>query len=110
MAVPVLIFVATFAAGAVACARWLPELGAGRVGGLALLVVCGLLGMALAIAGLHIYEIVREIDRSTSLGTTTDKPDLLALGVINILREAGPLLGLAAAVYLLAPAGEDDNE
>ncbi|MDQ6820189.1 MAG: hypothetical protein M3076_07610 [Actinomycetota bacterium] len=82
----------------------------GRVGGLALLVVCGLLGMALAIAGLHIYEIVREIDCSTSLGSTTDKPDLLALGVINILREAGPLLGLAAAVYLLAPAGEDEDE
>jgi hypothetical protein len=106
VAVPVLIFVATFAGGAMASARWLPPLALGRVGGLAFFSVCGLLGMSLALIGIHVYEIVRQLDQVVpSLGVK--KQDVLASGLETTLRDTGPVLGLAIAVYLLAP-GEDE--
>jgi hypothetical protein len=35
-------------------------------------------------------------------------PGVVAHGLMAMLRDIGPILGLAAAVYLLAPAREDD--
>jgi hypothetical protein len=67
---------------------------------LALIVVSGLLGMTLAIVGLHIYEIV-ELE-NTTFGHGT----LLAGQLEGMLLDAGLLLGPAAIVYLLAPRAD----
>jgi hypothetical protein len=107
MAVPVLIFVATFAGGAMASARWLPPLALGRVGGLAFFAVCGLLGMSLALIGVHVYEIVRQLDQFAP-GLGVKKQDVLATALETTLRDTGPVIGLAMVVYLLAP-GEDES-
>jgi hypothetical protein len=108
MGVPILIFLITFAAGGIAAAGLLPELAEGRVAGVALLVVAGLAGMTLALIAVHVYEIVRQLNNAGTLGITGSKPDVVANGLMAMLRDIGPILGLAAAVYLLAPGGEDD--
>jgi hypothetical protein len=79
--VPVLVFLGCLSAGVVAGARWLPDLAAGQVGGLAFFLVCGMLGAALGLLGVHIYVF-----------------------------EVGSLLGFAAVIYLLAPPLEDDED
>jgi hypothetical protein len=109
MGVPILIFVVAFAVGSVGPARWLPELEDGRVGGLALTVVCGLLGVVLALVAVHAYELVRQLHQARALGLSDQKPDTIANGILETLRDAGPILGLAAVTYLLAPASEPDN-
>jgi hypothetical protein len=63
MVIPIVICAVCFAAGASAAALWLPDLAQGSVGGVAFVVVCGLIGAALSAAGLDIYEIVREMGR-----------------------------------------------
>jgi hypothetical protein len=99
MGVPVAVFIAAFAAGAFAAARWLPAGGPGHVGDLAFFVVCTLLAIAL-----EVYETVREVIHTPSIeGATIGKPDVLASGIATILRDVGPILGLAGAVYLLSP-------
>jgi hypothetical protein len=108
MGVPILIFLIAFAAGSVATAGLLPDLAEGRVAGIALLVVAGLAGMALALVAVHVYEIVRQLDNAGALEVAGSKPDVVANGLMTMLRDIGPILGLAAAVYLLAPGGEDD--
>jgi hypothetical protein len=76
--VPALIFVVTFAGAAIASARCLPGLAGGQVGGLAFLAVCGLLGISLALVGIHVYEIVRALDQVTSNLGGVSKADVLA--------------------------------
>jgi len=111
VAVPLVIFVVCLAVGVVAGSRWLPELAAGPVGGLAFFVVCGLLGGALGLVGMHIYSIVETLDRFGSRGLTGfGKGEIVATGLRSMLFEAGSLLGLAAVVYLLAPRGRDAGE
>ena len=110
VAVPALIFVVTFASAGLASARWLPDLAADQVGGLAFLAVCGLLGIASALVTLHIYEIVRTIDQVTSNLGGVGKSDVLATGLIDTLRDTGTVLGLAAAVYLLAPSVDEVDD
>lgn len=109
MGVPILIFVLAFGLGSALSAQWLPDLGKGRVGGVAFLVVCGLLGMVTALVALHVYEIVRELDRASSAGMSSEKPDVIAAGLEAMLRDLGPILGLSLVVYLLAPAPEADH-
>ena len=109
MAVPIVIFVVGFVVGSALPARWLPDLGEGRVAGVAFLVVCGLVGMVFALVALHVYEIVRQLDTANSLGVGNAKPDVIANGLLEMLRDIGPILGLAAAVYLLAPAPDQDE-
>lgn len=109
MGVPILIFVVGFGVGAALPAGWLPDLGEGRVAGVAFLVVCGLVGTVFALVALHVYEIVRQLDSASSLGVGNAKPDVIANGLLAMLRDIGPILGLAAAVYLLAPEAEQDE-
>ncbi len=100
--VPVLIFVVCFGAGTTASARWLPDMAAGPAGSLAFFTVCGLLGATLSLLGIHVYLIANEIDHlHREIGT--DKAELLAGGIRNILFEVSSLIGLAAIVFLLAP-------
>jgi len=109
MGVPIVIFVVGFVVGSALPARWLPDLDDGRVAGVAFLVVCGLVGMVFALAALHVYQIVRQLDSASSLGVVNAKPDVIANGLLAMLRDIGPILGLAAAVYLLAPALDPDE-
>jgi hypothetical protein len=109
MGVPILIFLVAFAIGSVAPARWLPDLAPGSVGGLALMVVCGLLGIALALIAVHAYELIRQLDQAGPLGLSAQKPDTTANAILTTLRDVGPILGLAAAAYLLAPAPDEDQ-
>jgi hypothetical protein len=100
--VPVLIFAACLSVGVMASSRWLPDLAAGPVGGLAFFVVCGLLGIALGLVGLHVYAIVE------GLGPTSGnfRKVLLAEDLEGMAWEVGSVLGLAVIVYLLAPPAE----
>ena len=105
MLIPVAIFVACLVAGVAGGARWLPDLAAGPVGGVAFFVVCGLLGAALGLVGLHIYSIVNQLNHFGGFaGLRNEKAEILASGLESMLWEAGSLFGLAFAVYLLAPA------
>jgi hypothetical protein len=109
MLVPVLIFVVALSAGAVAAARWLPDLAAGPVGGLAFFVVCGLSGAGLGLFGVHLYLIVEEAKRAT--GGVYPKGVFIAAGIRAMTFEVGSLFGLASIVYLLAPRpSEIDDE
>jgi hypothetical protein len=102
MLVPVAIFVACLCVGAFAGARWLPDLADGTVGGLVFFAVCGLLGAAFALVGLHIYSIVH------GLGGTSGsfRSEVVATGLNGMLWEAGSLVGIATVIYLLAPPVE----
>src|ERR1700734_3003160 len=95
VAVPIVIFVVGFGVGSALPARWLPDLGEGRVAGVAFLVVCGLVGMVFALVALHVYEIVRQLDSASSLGVGNAKPDVIANGLLAMLRDIGPILGIA---------------
>ncbi len=99
MLIPIAIFVVCLFAGAGATARWLPDLAPGPIGGLTLLVVCGLVGLALGDVAMHVYLIVEQAD---SLGGKLDGPDT-ANELANMAWEAGTLLAFATAVYLLGP-------
>jgi phosphotransferase system glucose/maltose/N-acetylglucosamine-specific IIC component len=108
MVILALVFIACAGAGVAAGARWLPDLAPGPVGGLAFFVVCGLLGAALGLVGLHIFTIVEELNRFG--GIDISKADVVATGLESMLWEAGSVFGLASAVYLLAPAAESAEE
>jgi hypothetical protein len=103
MLVPAVIFVACLVAGVAGGARWLPDLAVGPVGGVAFFVVCGLLGAALGLVGLHVYSIVDELNHLGGFGGIR-KGDILATGLESMLWDAGSLFGLAFVVYLLAPS------
>lgn len=103
MLVPVLIFLGGLAIGALAGAHWLPDLAAGQVGGLAFFLVCGLIGSALGLIGVHIYLIVEELKH---LQPGVIQGEVVGGDLRNIIFECGSLLGLAGVVYLLAPAPE----
>lgn len=104
MVIPAVIFVACFCAGVWASSRWLPPLAEGAVGGIAFFGVCGLLGAALGLTGLHIYSIVRTVEDFGSGFSSDGNDDLIASGLAQLLFEAGSLFGLALVVYLLAPS------
>ncbi len=108
MAILAVVFIACAGAGVAAGARWLPDLAPGPVGGLAFFVVCGLLGAALGLVGLHVLTIVEELNHLD--GIDISKADVVASGLESMLWEAGSVFGLASAVYLLAPGPEDGEE
>jgi hypothetical protein len=100
MLIPVAIYIGCLCVGLFASAHWLPDLADGTVGGLAFFAVCGLLGAASALVGLHIYSIVH------GLGGTSGsflRSELVASGLNGMLWETGSIAGIATAVYLLAP-------
>jgi hypothetical protein len=107
MGVPLMIFSVAFAGAGSMAAQWLPPLAPSRVGALSFVTVCALLAVAGALVGLHVYEIVRALDElSGNVGVPVNKPNVLAEGLVELLRDAGTVLGLAIAVYLLAPADD----
>lgn len=112
MAVPAVIFVVCLAGGVYAASRWLPELAAGPVGGLAFFAVCGLSGAGLGLTGLRIYGTVRTVKEihGEGGGVFGSKGDVLAGGLAQILFDAGTIFAFAAIVYLLAPRSIRSDE
>lgn len=111
MLIPVLIFLACFSVGVVASSRWLPDLAAGSVAGLAFLLVCGLLGAAAGLLGVSVYTIVEELKHVPPvISAGAGEGELVAGFLRNLVFEDGSLLGFAAVVYLLAPVPELDIE
>lgn len=112
MGIPIIVFIVCFCTGAVASGHALPDLAPGPVGGIAFFVVCGLLGAALGLVGLHVYLIVDSLKHAGSAfpGVRNFKAETVADGLDSILLEAGVLVGLAAGVYLLAPPSEEEPE
>ena len=108
MLIPIVVFLGCFAAAIVAVDRWLPDLAEGRVGGLAFFSVAGLLGAGASLLGLHIYEIVREVTLTQS--EKVSNIEIVTIGLENMLRDVGTVVGLAAAVYLLAPPLEAQTD
>jgi predicted phage tail protein len=111
MGIPIAIFVVCLSAGVIASSRWLPDLRAGPVGGLAFFLVCGLMGAALALAGLHIYSIV-EISKNSeaAFGSRNFRAEFVASGLASMLWEVGSLVALATVVYLLAPSANRTDD
>jgi hypothetical protein len=105
MVVVILITVGCFAGGAWAASRWLPELAPGPVATLAFFFVCGLLGAALCVLGLHVYDIVRALEMRTDFGNDADA---VAGNLRVAFFESGTLVALALVAFLLAPADEDE--
>jgi hypothetical protein len=103
MLIPVVIFVGCLSAGVIAGARWLPDLDESPVGGIAFFVTCGLLGLALALVGLHLYSIVEAVDQIGGGLKVVGKGEIVASGLVSMSWEAGSVLALATLVYLLAP-------
>jgi hypothetical protein len=110
VAVPALIFVVALVGGVVVSGRLLPSLDDDRVGQIAFWTVCLLVGIAVALIGLNIYAIVRSIHQVTTNIGGTSKADVLANGLTIILEQVGPVVGLAGAVYLLAPSENPASE
>jgi amino acid transporter len=103
--VALVIAVVAFAAGGYAARRWAPPLRETPVGRWAAIVVAVLAGAALVVVAMDVYELIRQLDRAG--GDLRDaKSDIVAGTIRTTLVGAGTLLGLAAAVHLLAP-GED---
>ena len=101
MVVLVIVAVACFAAGIWAATTWLPPLAEGSVGTLIYFVVCGLAGAALVIFGVHVWEIVRELEQNYRpiLGNEA----ILASSLVETLWQSGTIAALAVIPYLLAP-------
>lgn len=106
MLVPVLIFAACLSVGVIASSRWLPDLAVGPVGGFAFFVVCGLLGIALGLVGLHVYSIVEGLGP----GSGNFGKVLLAEDLESMAWEVASVFGLAVVVFLLAPPAETVEE
>ncbi len=103
--VPVFIFLACMSVGAVAGSRWTPDLATGQVGGLAFFIVCGLLGAALGLVGLHVYLMIEQLE--SFRGSAVSQGEIVGTGIRDILFEAGSVLGFAVVIYLLAPPPGD---
>ncbi len=108
MFIPVLVFLGAMSVGVLASARWLPDLADGRVAGIAFFLVCGMLGAALGLASMHIYAVVEELNRFHD-NDYFDKGQIVAGALRTTVFDSGLLVGLASAVYLLAPPPDDEE-
>jgi hypothetical protein len=97
--VPTVISAVCIVGGAGAAARWLPDLASGTIGGLAFLLVCGLLAGALDLAALHVYSTVKDLESASSHFTG----QFLASDLELLLRDVGILAGFAGVIFLIAP-------
>lgn len=106
MVVLAIVSAACFIAGVWAASTWLPPLAEGPVGTLVYFVVCGLAGAVLAIFGIRVWGIVRELEEARPL---VGSSQLLADGMLSLLWESGSLAALTLIAYLLAPKAQAAN-
>ena len=104
-----------FALGAYATYRYAPSLGNAPSSVAVGLIVCGLVGSACGLACMYVYLAVHSFATSPPLqgaiagagigsGGRSPDSDIFTNAVYAIASECGPLLALAAGVYLLAPS------
>lgn len=103
MVVLAIVAVACFVAGVWGVTKWLPPLAEGSVESLVYFVVCGLAGAALVVFGVHIWDIVRELEQNNRF---PESDDLVASELVEAIWQAGTLAALALIPYLLARKGE----
>jgi hypothetical protein len=101
MVVLAIVAVACFIAGMWAATTWLPPLAEGPVGTLVYFAVCGLAGAILALFGIHVWEIVRQLEEG--FGGHLGDAEIVAAGMTPLLWESGSLAALTLVAYLLAP-------
>jgi predicted phage tail protein len=104
MVVLAIVVVACFIGGVWAATYWLPQLAEGPVGSMVYFATCGLAGASLALAGLHIWSIVRELE--TRFGSDFGEAEIIASGLSSLLWEAGSVATLGLIAYLLAPKAD----
>jgi hypothetical protein len=106
---------AGFALGAYATYRYAPSLGNASSSIVVGLIVCGLVGAACGLACMYVYLAVHSFTATpplqgafagTGIGSGGRSPDsdIFTNAVYSIASECGPLLAIAAGVYLLAPS------
>ncbi len=103
MVVLAIVAAACFVAGIWAATRWLPPLAEGPVESLVYFVVCGLAGTVLVVFGIHIWDIVRELEQSHQF---LESDELIANELVEALWQAGTLAALALIPYLLTAKAE----
>jgi hypothetical protein len=96
-----------FVAASGAAASWLPDFADGHIGGVAFFVVCGLIAARLAVVGVNVYLLVKDLE-GTRLAGGIDT-GLVADHVVALLVYAGVLFGLAGIVYLIAPSSSRES-
>jgi hypothetical protein len=106
MLVLAIVVVGCFIAGMWAATTWLPPLAEGPVGTSVYFVVCGLAGAVVALAGIHVWQIVYWLER-TSSGMLGGRPEVVASGLGELLWECGSLAALTLLAYLLAPKARE---
>lgn len=103
MVLLVIVIVACFVAGVWAATRWLPPLADGVIGTIVFFIVCGVAGAVVAVAGIHVWQLVYDLTRREyGLGA----PDFVADSVSDLLGQVGLLATLGAIAYLVAPKPE----
>jgi hypothetical protein len=109
MAVLIVVAVACFSAGVIAAARWLPALQDGPVGAIAFFVICGLAGAALALIGINIDQIARQLSEHDRFSGGRLDEFVVSAGLVNILRDAGSIAAFALIAYVLAPKAPPES-
>jgi hypothetical protein len=95
-----------FGAGGYAAVRWSPPLAPTRVGRVASLLVALLVAAAVSVMALDVYILIDSLDLPEDFG---GDDQVVANSLGRALYEGGTLLGLAAAVHLLAPPPAADQ-
>ena len=70
-------------------------------------VVCGMAGAVLALFGIHVWEIVNDLEDVGSGFPGTS--DVVAAGSDALLRACGGLAALTLVAYLLAPKARETS-
>jgi hypothetical protein len=105
---PIVISVVCFGGAFGASIRWLPPLADNPVGTFAGFAVAALFGVAGAVIGLELYEMVRDLRDLTGTGDSipgSTKSQIVSDHIRAAGYEGGVVAGLACIVYLLAPQG-----
>ena len=102
VAIPIGAAVVALVAGWTLADHYLPRLADDRVGRLAFRVVCVLLAIALAYVVVQVYYTVEALRQGHGQYGTDGQ--WVAGCIVTTLSDLGPILGFAAAVYLLAPS------
>jgi hypothetical protein len=97
--VPSAIFAGCLVVGVLVATRFLPELPPDIGSGLVFVLVCGMIGAAAALVGLHVYEFVEESSERFGLFASIPLEDML--------WQVALVLGLATIAYMLAWRPED---
>ena len=66
-----------------------------------------MLAAALSLVGVRIYAIINQLNH---IEGHVEQSEIIAVGIRDIVWQAGTIFGLACVIYLLAPSPEDSDE